>query len=552
MNSSMNDHARRGSVDRDNKKIPAVDHMASATSGGPSDAAASPAEQQLSVLLSARSTASISLETTASGARVVTALTGADAAAHLRVGDILLSVNGHSAASPGARMAEAGDERESSVLALGVQRKPTVADAAVVGDGPTPTDGAMLAVAALSSSSLASCSKEGGAYAHVTSFGGYGLVPGKFSMPCNLISLPDGDLAIADAGCCRIQLVSPGGELRRTLGSIGEEVGSLNYPAGLALVLPRGDDHTFNNTSGDGGGDGGSRRGDAADLLVVDRGNCRVQRLRLSDGTPLASSQRHRHTEDGASASRHDDHEEEKDAASRPGGQETEESALNYPWGIALHGKRAYVSDMRGCICVLDATTLRLLGRHTPSCGLSSPHAIAIAPPRMGGSSGGGSGGNADDGAAELYVADHDHHRVVALKLRTGDDATTGDGAAHGAAGAADGARFFAAGDARIIGGHGTAACQFQHPVGLALLGELLLVSEFTGRRVQGIAARTGEPRFIVASPFGTRLLGVCAAPDGNTIFAGDFDADLVHVWERAPLPMDGDDGDRCAAAVDG
>ena len=37
----------------------------------------------------------------------------------------------------------------------------------------------------------------------------------------------------------------------------------------------------------------------------------------------------------------------------------------------------------------------------------------------------------------------------------------------------------------RTIGSHGTAPGQFSHPTGLAICGEFLYVSEFTGRRVQ-------------------------------------------------------------------
>ena len=91
------------------------------------------------------------------------------------------------------------------------------------------------------------------------------------------------------------------------------------------------------------------------------------------------------------------------------------------------------------------------------------------------------------------------------------------------------GAQFFA-GDAWTIGEHGAAAGQFQHPVGLAVMGGILLVSEFTGRRVQGLDAQTRAAIFIIPSPFGTRLLGVCATTAGR-IYAGDFDTDRIHVW---------------------
>ena len=98
------------------------------------------------------------------------------------------------------------------------------------------------------------------------SVGGHGVAAGQFTMPCNLLALPDGALVVADGGGCRLQVLSPLGELQHVFGCRGEQAGQLNYPAGLALD------------------------GDA--LIVVDRGNCRLQRLRL-DGQPLAVTPLH-------------------------------------------------------------------------------------------------------------------------------------------------------------------------------------------------------------------------------------------------------------------
>ena len=46
---------------------------------------------------------------------------------------------------------------------------------------------------------------------------------------------------------------------------------------------------------------------------------------------------------------------------------------------------------------------------------------------------------------------------------------------------------------------------QFEHPIGLALARGTLFVSEFTGRRLQGLAALTGEPLFVFSAPSRTR-----------------------------------------------
>ena len=290
------------------------------------------------------------------------------------------------------------------------------------------------------------------------SFGGYGLAPGEFSMPCNVLILPDGDVVVADSGGCRVQVMSPDGELRRILASSGEEPGQLNFPAGLAVA----DDS----------------------LYVADRGNCRVQRLRLSDGTPLACSDGAPHAAAGDDA----------------GGAE---ELLNYPWGVALHCGCVYVSDMRGRLCVLDACHLTLRGSFAclGSGQLVSPHAMAIV----------------ND---ELYVVEHDCHcvRVMALASVAAAEESIGTTTP------------FFTGHERVIGRQGGAAGEFQHPVGVAVHEHMLLVSEFTGRRVQALTL-VGEPLFVLASPSGTRLLGLGVG--ASRIFVGDFDGDCVHWWTR-------------------
>ena len=387
------------------------------------------------VVLSARSRAAISLGLTHTGEQVVSAIDGDDAAAHLCVGDVVLSINGSAPSLSHCWQQEAAPER-ASVLTLRVRRQKGSAAANAC---LTPT-------------------VQAAEYGLWGSFGGYGLAPGLFSLPASLLALPTGDLVVSDGGACRLQVVSPEGELRYTISAVGELPGELNYPAGLA-------------TDGDGA------------LFVADRGNCRVQKLRLSDGAPLAA------TAPTASASH---------SANGDGDDEGAE-LLNYPWGIALDGAgRVFTTDMRGRVGVFDGASLHLLCLHTPADPPGSPHGMAVW-------------------GDELFIADHDNHRVLALRL-----------------GAGAGDPIFAGGE-RAIGSHGAAPGHFDRPIGLAVVDGKLLVSEFTGRRVQGLDAITGAPLFALPAPANTRLLGVCAFD--NRIFVCDFDVDRVHCWEHVQSP---------------
>jgi hypothetical protein len=72
---------------------------------------------------------------------------------------------------------------------------------------------------------------------------------------------------------------------------------------------------------------------------------------------------------------------------------------LNYPWGIGLANGLVYVSDMRGRICVFDASSLQLLFcLMSTASGLTSPHAMAIV----------------ND---SLFIADYDRHHILVLGL---------------------------------------------------------------------------------------------------------------------------------------
>ncbi|KAL1495963.1 hypothetical protein AB1Y20_014604 [Prymnesium parvum] len=322
--------------------------------------------------------------------------------------------------------------------------------------------------------------------AHLRSFGTYGLDEGQFSMPCNLLSLPDGDVVVADGGGCRLQILSPRGELRRVIGCRGDEPGQFNYPAGLAL--------------------------DGAALLVCDRGNCRLQRIRLSDGSPLASTKQLSASEPERSKG---EKVPRKPSSSRlaalelqsatPDGwtpfmrEDTEEQELlNYPWGIALAAGWLLASDKRGHIFVFDKNSLDLLRVYDPSAvsgapasdALNSPHAMVAS-------------------ASELFIADHNNHRLVVFSLPTAEHAD------------------FKPSPARVIGSYGDGLGQFNHPTGLAICNAILYVSEFTGRRVQALTL-AGEPLRFFRTVECTRFLGLCA--DSYRVCVGDFDLDCVHV----------------------
>ena len=524
----------------------------------------------IDVILSARSSAAITISLSSAGEQVVTRLDGADAAAHLKLGDVVLSVNGR---EPGRtpsnwqREMDGGEERErASVLALRVRRPPSCGAALTSGANGSSSSsssggcaegggggGGAGAPGAAGGTGTAGGSELGAADWPAGSFGGYGLAPGLFSMPCNLLALPDGDLVVADGGGCRLQIFSPEGELRRTIGERGEAPGCFNYPAGMAA-------------------DG------AGALYVADRGNCRVQKLRLSDGAHLATShatgrgggggagggkvggggEANGEAGGGCGVDAAARHPAGAGVANGGGGRHRGSSALtdaahgsellNYPWGIALATGVLFASDMRGRVCALDARTLRLLCVHAPAGGLGSPHAMAVW-------------------RDELFVVDHDRHRVQAYALAppgrriappsagrapgmlgggggsSGDgDGGGGDGDGGGDGGGWEGggegggegalrpAACFFSGASRSIGGRGAAAGQFEHPIGLTVSeAGLLIVSEFTGRRVQALCARSGVPLFVLPAPSGTRLLGLCAASD--RVYVGDFDIDRVHWW---------------------
>ena len=478
------------------------------------------------VTLAASSRASITLEQRA-GATVVAACDPFDAAAaHLAVGDVVLSING---------VRGVASEWPSDLL---------VAESA---DEPLVMRVHRPAIAALAESAAASAQADVNSDAPLLggSFGGYGVTPANFSMPCNVLRLPDGDVLVADAGGCRLQVCSANGELRRVLRcGRGHE---LNYPAGLCLAA------------------------DSKSVYVADRGNCRVQLLRLSDGQSLASS---------------------GDGAVEASGEEL----LNYPWGVALHNGRVYVTDMRGRLVSLDPLTLRPLacwqpiGLHagsTPSYACRQP--AVPRPPHESSSSheqqqqqqqqqqqrqaqeeeeaeaeaeeeaeeeeqqqwaqqdDSRAASDSEDppgtpialatalasphamvaAGEELYLAEYDAHRVTVLTMAPilpHDGIKEASLPAYGLLWDGSGR------GCRCIGRRGTAPGEFVNPVGVAVHERILFVSEFTGRRLQALTLG-GVPLYLIAAPSGARLLGLCVGPE--RIHAGDFDSDQVHWWRR-------------------
>ena len=380
---------------------------------------------EIVVTLSARSRAAVSLSTTASGSVCVCALDDADdpAASHLSIGDVVLSINGEPCSGSSASINLL--ERPSDALELRISRA-------------VETD----------PGSALSCPEN----CVASSFGCYGLEPGQFSMPANVLSLPDGDVVVADGGGCRLQIMSSDGLLRRTLGMRGGEFGQLNYPAGLCMSA------------------------DGKALFVADRGNSRIQLLRLSDGSPLASTR----LDDTQLLAHH--------------GQ------LRHPWGVALHGSRLYTCDASGSLAVFEAQSLCHLGSYASGDAdddrLISPHGMAMETDR-------------------LFVADYDQHKIAVLDMPGPSDSQSLGGRLQ---------------IAEWIGQEGSSPGEFRHPVGVALHGFLLYVSEFTGRRVQ-VLSIGGEPLQVLVPPSRTRLLGLCVGE--QRIHVGDFDGDQVHWWSQ-------------------
>lgn len=259
---------------------------------------------------------------------------GSNAARHVRPGDVLSEINGtpvgSSAVAAQAQLAYIAD-----VLRLQVHRCPAAS-----------FDGSA-------------------ALRLLHSFGDYGLSPGQFSLPCCTCSLPDGDLVVSDGGGCRLQVVGPTGKLGRVIGCRGDQPGQFNYPAGLAT--------------------------DGEAVFVADRGNCRVQKLRLSDGGHVASTVLEEENAVCVGKSGRDGRPPVAVPAASPRGAQPPPDAfgggvlLSYPWGIALSDGCLFASDRRGRLRLFDSGTLDLLGSEdfgaADAAGLKPRARVTVARP---------------------------------------------------------------------------------------------------------------------------------------------------------------------------
>ena len=455
----------------------------------------------------------------------------------LAVGDIVLAVNGV-ALTEAALPIESADETP-----LMLQVRPFAA----------------LATGAAATSKL----ELEGPWSHLRTFGDSPAAT-KLAMPGCLTVLPNGDVAVGDGGNCRVLVCSPDGCVRSMLGSFGDAPGLLNYPAGIAA-----------------GGEA---------LYVADRGNCRLQKLRLSDGAHLATSEGPHAAAaapTAAPAAAASSSSASADESGRSSGvADSPPPLLLHPWGIALDGAAVLVCDQRGGVLAFARDDLRLLRT------LRLPSRLPT--------DGGGGGGGAPEAeasvpdaeaeaeaeaeacataspslldcpsalavhAGELYVCDHAHHRLVVLPLH-GQPPWHDDGTVQlsDAPPLADKAAELAReGPAvRVIGERGEAPGQFELPIGVCILPASsgagssssgggggdgsgggggasvparLVVSEFGGRRVQ-LLTLAGAPLQVLRLPGGDggRLLGVCCDANGEHIYVGDYDTDAVHVFGSA------------------
>ena len=127
----------------------------------------------------------------------------------------------------------------------------------------------------------------------ISQFGKPGEEPGMFSRPQSIAFSKDGsELFVADSCNHRIQVFSQTGELKRILCTTGRDAGQLAYPFGICTL----DDST---------------------LLVVEFGNCRLQRLDSNNGGSLGTW----------------------------GGAGLAKGRLNAPWSVECVDDRVYLMD---------------------------------------------------------------------------------------------------------------------------------------------------------------------------------------------------------------
>lgn len=299
-----------------------------------------------------------------------------------------------------------------------------------------------------------------------------------FCAPFFAIPLPDGAACVSDYGGNRLCIVSKSGAIV-TIGKDGDVIGDLIHPQGLAL-----------------GADGS--------LFVVD-GSGRIQVLddegnavrsfsgttqpygdaallhRFDDDVWLPHPRHSSSVEQPASCLAPGDLSTPNPAtlppltpppsAARPGAVAYVSQAATQPYALALgHDGRVYVSDnhLHRVVCYRpDGEFAFDFG----SCGsapgeLRDPRGLAVH-------------------SRQVWVADMCNHRVSIFSLRGRP--------------------------IRHIGRFGDGPSEFQHPVGVAHAMDLLLVSEYTGARIQ-ILTPSGGCLQIIQEPFEGAYLGALGA----------------------------------------
>ena len=186
---------------------------------------------------------------------------------------------------------------------------------------------------------------------------GYGEEPTQFKHPTFITTLPSGSLVVSDSWNHRLKVMSPYGELLRTVGSFGNGTG-MGSGAEPQFYQPNG--LACNNWS----------------LFVVDTMNHRVQKLKVDTLSPLASAGSY---------------------GSGPG-------QLSFPRGIALFNGTLYVADSNNNrIVMFSASTMSYKGsfgtRGVAVGKLSHPEGLVFNQPSM-------------VYEAELFVADSGNDRI--------------------------------------------------------------------------------------------------------------------------------------------
>ena len=311
--------------------------------------------------------------------------------------------------------------------------------------------------------------------------GSRGPVSQRFVLPSAATSLwpsvKSSDVAVLEAGTNRVTMMSPTGQLKRTLaapldtqGGRGASSRPLRHPAGIA---------SYEN-----------------DLIIADTHNHRLLRMRLDDGRPLSNTTKGQmHFGSGT-------------------------SDLRYPRGLATiqhawppHGTLPllYVADSgnhRVCVFAIAPPSPHILALPGPTPTVTSNTMTPLI--SFGGPGNGASNMDTPSAIAvghmhvegklepRLFVADTNHDRV--MEWRFFEDTTRYD-------------------HIRNIGQAGSLPGYFHKPSGVALLlspdrfreRSRLFVAEGTGGRTQVFSA-SGRHMQVLTPPLAGRLGGICIA----------------------------------------